>query len=194
MIQRSKPMSINYRDFIVPFLLVLIFTVTFNYFIGNKLRKESQQIGEVRSGERMTVPSTPIQFKPLNKEIDFIDTKSSRIPEHVTINTSRAKYIFNNDGAILEYFEFNHRVDGKEYPLATILPPAMLIREDRFFLVALNEKTPYYFTLIHEKEEKDSFKLEYQANFSSGSLTKKFTVYKETFKIDLELILEPKSG
>ena len=97
-------MSINYRDFIVPFLLVLIFTVTFNYFIGNKLRKESQQTGEVRSGERMTVPSTPIQFKPLNKEIDFIDTKSSRIPEHVTINTSRAKYIFNNDGAICPAF------------------------------------------------------------------------------------------
>src|SRR3972149_4127310 len=127
-------MRINYKDFIVPLALVFVFSITFHYFIGNKLFKESQPDSQVRSGERLIIPATPTQVQPLNREIDFIDTKSTRLAERVTIDMPHAMYIFNTDGAVLEYFEFKHRVDEKESPLATILPPAPLVREDRFFL------------------------------------------------------------
>ncbi len=183
----------NYKDLLIPIFFAFIVTLGFNYFVGDRLIKKREGAEQVRSGDRYIAPQTQ-ERKPLNKEIDFIDTKAPRSEEKTEIETPIASYRFTDYGAALEYFAFKRKIDGQEQILTSILPTSPLEREGRCFLIAFDEKTPFYFNKIDQQESDNRFVITYQARTDEAEITKKFIILKDSFKIDLEMTIEPHRG
>ncbi|MEX0940012.1 MAG: membrane protein insertase YidC [Candidatus Babeliales bacterium] len=181
------------KELLVPLLLALLVTWGMQYYFGPS---ESVVNDQVKSGQRFVAPTKPeIQVhKPLNTEIDFLDAKATRKTIVTTIETNSARYEFSNDGASLIRVEFRRNWGGKEGYLTTLFPPAANEKENRTFLIAFDEKTPYYFDFINKKEEADYFVLSYKTSFDNGTLDKTFLIYKENYRIDLKLSFTVKEG
>lgn len=147
-----------------------------------------------KSGQRMMAPEkTEIEVhKPLNTEIDFLDAKISKKFPLTMIDTEHARYELSAEGAVLSRMEFYRNWGGKVGYLSTIFPPAVTEREKGSFLVGLQDHTPYYFDLVEHKEESDRHIIVYKAQTPSGMLSKIFEIYKQTYKLTLEIILSPR--
>lgn len=179
----------KFKDLLMPLVAALFTTWLIQHFILNRFLEPAQQ-EQVKSGASFVAPtSTQMQAKPLNLEINFAHTARSREAERTEIDTPLAHYVFSTDGATLEALTFKHTVDSKSYAISTIAPAKKFERENRCFLVALEDKTPYYFTLINKQEAGDTVTLLYQADFDYGILQKKFTIYKNVYKIVLDLAI-----
>lgn len=177
----------KFKELLLPMSLALITTFAFQYFFTPN--KTDSLDNEVKSGERFTAPKiTEEVHKPLNTEVDFIDGayKKTILTE---VKTNHARYQFSNEGASLNHVEFKRNWAGKEGYLSTVFAPTSVDKEKRCFLVAFNEKTPYYFDFISQEETSDAFILNYSVEVEGGILKKQFTVYKNEFKIDLDLSL-----
>lgn len=186
-------MSMKFKDLLVPLGLAFLVTALFNLFVGRRLLKQPEQSDpSFVSGQRIVTP--PFGLEPLNKEVDFVDTKDHRPQEKTTVETPLATYTFTNDGAALEYFAFKRRVNGEEKILVTITPPVVTDREGRCFLVAFDEKTPYYYTLASREETPEKIVLTYRAQTDQGEISKQFTIFKDSFRVDLHLTCEPRHG
>ena len=84
--------------------------------------------------------------------------------------------------------------DGKPILINTIEPYDKITREEASFLVALNEKTPYYYTLVSQQRLASATQLVYQAQTAAATIQKTFTVHDDKYQIDLELGITPKRG
>jgi YidC/Oxa1 family membrane protein insertase len=186
----------NIRELLLVLALALGTSWGLQYFIQNRTNVVAPEGGSPQSGQRFTAPkNTEIEVhKPINVEIDFLDVKSSRIPVVTTLDTTHARYEFSADGAVLNSIEFKRNWGGKQGYLATIFPPASPDKERGAFLVALQEKTPFYFELLDKKEESDRFVLTYRAKLDSGTLTKQFVVFKDMYRIDLVIGFDIAAG
>lgn len=182
------------KEILVALAAALTTTLLIQYFFSGRAPNVTQQEqeGAAQSGQRFMAPrSTEVQVhKPLNTEIDFVDTKATRKAEITHIETPIANYEFSTDGAILARVDFKRLLAGKPRLMSTIFPPAQTERERGCFLVALDEKTPYYFDLIEYKPENDHHTIRYKAAVDSGTLFKTFTVYNDTYRVDLEIRFE----
>lgn len=185
----------KFKELLLPLSLALLTTWIFQYFFFSKDSVQNAE-GQPSSGQQFTAPKKPeIQvYKPLNVEIDFLDVKSAKKPTITSLKTENARYEFSSDGAIVSRLEFSRNWGGKQGYLSTIFPPSVVEKEKGSFLVAFNEKTPFYFDLIENKEEEDHFILSYKASFDGGILTKKFTVYKKIYRLDLDLSFDLQAG
>jgi len=181
----------NIKDFLLPLGLALISFWLFQYFFFGK--KESGD-SAIRAGQQFTAPQTAQAAKPLNTEIDFIDMKRPAPAVLTECETDGARYVFSTDGASLERLEFKRQA-GKEWiTLDTVFPPNEYEREQRCFLVALNEKTPFYYQLVDQKETDCDYVVTYRTDFGDCIIEKQFKVYKHNYQLDLEMRFIPKSG
>jgi YidC/Oxa1 family membrane protein insertase len=180
----------NMKDFLFVVIMALITTWTFDYFFWGR-RLSQQNDG---TSQQFHAPLEKRELKPLNREIDFIDTKRSAEAELYTVDTDHATYTFSTDGGTLEHLIFKRNQDGKKVELATITPHAETEREQRCFLVGLNEKTPFFYTMHTPREREDRVIVEYKADTHEVSIVKTFTIYKQTHRIDLALTVHPKKG
>jgi YidC/Oxa1 family membrane protein insertase len=180
----------NIKEFIVPLVVALIATWTIQYFF---FPRQPAQEG-VRTVKPFVAPTGASESKPLNTEINFVDTKKTERSELTEVDTERAILVFSTDGASLDRLAFKRKVDGKAYTIDTVFPVQDEEREKRCFLVAFDQKTPYYFTLIGRQDLPDSTILTYRAETEDGILTKVFTVYSKTYKIDLDISISPKKS
>ncbi len=179
----------NIKDILVIVGFALITTWGLDYFILGRYR--STATDEIKSGQSFNAPQKQQVIKPLNIEIDFIDQKRVA-PEVITeVHTDWGYLTFSSEGAALERLEFNHGTTGDER-IITIYPA--VAREDKAFLVALDEKTPYYFTLADKQESDSSVILTYEGSFGDGMLRKRFTILKQIHKIDLALEITRNAG
>jgi YidC/Oxa1 family membrane protein insertase len=182
------------QEVLIALALALATTAGLNYFFS---RHSGQEQGvAARSGQRFTAPkSTEIEVhKPLNLEVDFIDAKMAKVPVVTTFETEHARYEFSSAGAALQRVEFRRNWGGKQGFLATIFPPSAGDREQAAFLVALDGETPYLFDLIDHQENDQMHLLTYKAAIKNGLLIKKFSVFKNEYRIDLALSLELNAG
>ncbi len=180
----------NMREFIVPLIVALIGTWAIQYFF---FPKQSPQ-GGVRTVQPFIAPTGVQEAKPLNTEIDFIDIKKDGYSEFTEVETENVTLVFSTDGASLDRLEFKRKTDGKFYTIDTIFPVQEVEREKRCFLVAFDQKTPYYFKLINRQELPDATVISYQAETEDGILVKTFTIYKQSYKIDLDIKVTPKKS
>jgi len=180
----------NIKEFIVPLIVALIGTWAIQYFF---FPKQSTQ-ENIRTVQPFVAPTGVQETKPLNTEIYFIDTKKVEYSELTEVKTEHATLVFSTDGASLDRLEFNRKTDGKAYTIDTVFPVQEENRENRCFLVAFDQKTPYYFKLIDRQESSDTTVLSYQAETEDGILAKTFTIYKQLYKIDLDLKITPKKS
>ncbi|MDR3550153.1 MAG: membrane protein insertase YidC [Candidatus Babeliales bacterium] len=181
----------NFKDLMLPLSLAMLTTwgVHYFFFSGNA----SQQDDQVRSGQSFIAPKTKQESKPLNAEIVFSDTKESKPAQLSHVETDGAVLVFSTDGASLERLEFKHLGSCLACPMKTIEAPTQTERENRAFLVALGNNTPYYYDLMSREDKPDSVELTYRAEFKDGVIEKKYTVYAHTYKIDLDIKLDIKN-
>lgn len=181
----------NFKELIVPLMMALIGTWAIQYFFFNK--NTSTVPSGVRVVQPFVAPSGAQEARPLKTEIDFIDTRRPKAAELAEVETDGAQLVFSTDGASLDSLEFKRRTDGKIYGLNTIFPVNETERESRCFLVAFDQKTPYYFTLANRGDSDEKTVLTYQAETDEALLSKTFTIYRHRYQIDLDLAITPKS-
>jgi YidC/Oxa1 family membrane protein insertase len=182
----------NIKDFLLPLGIALISFWFIQYFFLGK--QQLSPDGLVKSGQHFVAPQAAQAAKPLNTEIDFIDMKRPAQAAQTEVETDGARYIFSTVGASLERLEFKRQV-GKEWlTIDTIFPPNEYEKEQRCFLVALDEKTPYYYHLVDRKEDENDVTLMYRTDFGDCTIEKKFIIFKHSYQLDLEVHCIPKKG
>jgi YidC/Oxa1 family membrane protein insertase len=183
----------NIKELLFPLSLLLFTTIALQYYFSPKDASSEESI---KSGQRFVAPKKQeiVERKPLNLEVDFKDSKATRKSLSQEINTSNAFYEFSNDGASLVRAEFRRTWARKKEPIETIFPVSSVEKEKSAFLIALQEQTPYYYQFIEKKEQPDSYSITYKADFDGGSIYKTFVVFKDTYKLDLEISFKFKEG
>jgi YidC/Oxa1 family membrane protein insertase len=179
----------KFKDLLLPFALALVSTWAIQRFIITPF------FGSATESKNFMAP-TPNQeaVKPLNLEVDFLDDSRAKKATLTEIDTPLAHYVFTSDGAALERVDFKRKIDGVDSTVTTVFPADQTERESLCFLVALGEKTPFYYELIDRKDAADSTQLTYQASFGDGTIQKTFTIFNNTYKVLLDVTISPKSG
>jgi YidC/Oxa1 family membrane protein insertase len=176
-------MNFKLKDFIIPISLAFSITLIFQFLFFSD--NSQTNAGQLESGRSHTAPRVQEVHRPLDLEINFIDTKPEDIThEKSLIETDFAKYVFSTDGASIEEIEYKHTVSGKDVFLKVY---SSQTKEDRCLLVTFPEKTPFYYKLVKKEENADDTILIYRAPFEGGNITKKFVIFKHQCKVDLEI-------
>lgn len=172
------------KDFLLPVSAAFFFTVALNYFFPYKAPAVVEK--------KQTAPVSTQVIRPLNREIDFQDTEKKQ-PEVVTqVETEDAVYAFSSWGASLRSLEQIRMVGGRRVHITTLVPPTVYEKEKSCFLIALDERTPYYYTLVSRQDAPDTTQLVYAVSGDGGRIEKKFTVHRAIARIDLEITLQPR--
>lgn len=171
----------NIKDMMLVLGLALFTTWALDRFVLSRFRPQ-EQVEQV-SGQMFSAPTTSRTLKPLKREVDFIDAKRATKEVITEVETDWASLTFSSDGASLERLEFKRDAYGVEDNIITIFPA--IEREHKAFLVALDERTPYYFSLVNKQDSDDMTALTYEGSFGDGVLRKTFKVYKNILKVDL---------
>lgn len=181
------------KDFIVPLALVLVSTwfaqSLVNYYLGDKKAEESV---EVKSGQSFMAPKKEQLVKPLMTEVDFLDADVNCKAERFMVSTQRVLAQFNPCGAALTQVTSKKLSGIEEKPLTFIDAPAQE-REKLAFLVALEEKTPLNYELVSNKQEAGVYTVLFRVVSAVAVIEKEFKLYDDSYKIDLNITIEPKS-
>ncbi|MCA9770009.1 membrane protein insertase YidC [Candidatus Dependentiae bacterium] len=185
-------MNIKFKDLLLPLGFALVITWGFQYFFinhaGNNISKETGVV----SGQTFVAPQTKQTLKPLNTEVDFFDEQRAVPVQETIVETEFARYIFSTDGGCLQSVLFKRAINGQQETITTVAAPPENEREVRCFLLALGEKTPYYYNLANKKDNDETVKLAYKAETDQALVIKTFTIHKKTHKIDVEIGVQPK--
>lgn len=183
----------KFADFFLPLAFALGLTVLVHQFFFNKSVPES---GEATSGQEFLAPTAPVSTKPLNLEVDFLDKPAGQDYKTIKteVKTSYATFELTSEGATIENLTFVHKAGSEEIAMQTVSPFTEIDRERQFLLVALNEKTPYYYNFVKKEEGSDFVTVEYSVETEAVKIDKIFKIYNNICKIDLELNVQPKSG
>lgn len=182
-----RGVCMNMRDLVMPVGFAFVMVCTLNYFFPGKSTKE-----EVESS--FVAPREKKEYKPLNVEVDFFDQKRSAARKITDVDTSWAALSFSTDGASLESIDFKRESDGRPQTIRTIFPVADTERESRCFLVGLQDKTPFYYTLVSAQESDIAYELVYAADNDTCVIQKTFVVDKNRPNIDLVVEVAPKGS
>lgn len=181
----------NFKDMIIPVTLALLTTFLIqHWFFGGK----KQNVGDTPT--EFVAPKSKMEMRPLNKDIVFL-AQSRTEPEILTdIETDLAKYTFSSDGACLERLEYKGKDLKQLSGLGSVFPVAQNEYENKFLLLAFEEKTPYFYKFIGKKETSEAIEVSYvfdSPEFDSV-VQKTFYVYKNLYKLDLKIDVMPKEG
>jgi len=182
----------NFKEMIVPFVLAFTSAWAIQHFILSRWMPVGQSTTE--KAATFLAPQTETSCKPLNMEVDFIDTEKAPAAKRTFIKTEWGQAVFSTEAASLERLTFKRIVDGSELMWSTVEPLANTEKEQRCFLIALEENTPFYYDLIAQREDDNQIQIEYQAITDGFVVRKTFIVHKDIYKIDLKLAIESKDG
>lgn len=180
-------MNLKETVIILSLSIVTVWGIHFLFF-----NKKADVDPGVRNAQAFTAPTGEQQIRPLNTEIDFIDTKRPSAATLTEVETEGARYVFSTDGATLEQLEFKVKPGVLTYPVDTIFPLLDTERERRCFLLAFDEKTPFFYSMTQKNDDSESVYVDYKCETEDVVVTKKFAISKHTYKIDLTVIVEPK--
>ncbi len=175
----------SFKDALLPLTFALATTWGIQYFIGLYFGKG--QVAGQQSGQSFIAPKEERTYKPLNTEVDFIDSKRPKGDLVTVVETDSMTLVFSAEAASLDRVEFKKGVSGLLENITTVFPVSDTQREDRCLLVALDEETPYFYTLESRKEVGDVTELVYRAPFKHGTIEKKFIIQRTGYTIGLEL-------
>ncbi|HBS47959.1 TPA: hypothetical protein DEO28_02925 [Candidatus Dependentiae bacterium] len=175
-------------------LVLSSMTVIFlQYFLHRNDSKDTAVVENVQPGQGVRIPSKEEQLKPLNKEIDFIDKKIT-VQEIVTpVETELYKIAFSSFGGVISSVEYNKRPGKENKALKSVYPKDFFQREESCLLLALDEKTPYFYKLENKQDLQDKINVSYVAESENWIIKKIYSVSKKVYQIDLNLEFTPKS-
>lgn len=155
-----------------------------NYFF---IKKDASEPSWSFSAQKMAR-----EQNPLNKEVSFFDTKRPSKVVLTELDLSWSHVVFSTQGACIESIEFPRDLENKSVTLRTIFPLDDIDREDRCFLVAFDQDSPYFYNLTDQRDFESTVELEYSAETSQASISKTYIVSKTVPKIDLVVSINPK--
>lgn len=179
----------NFKDLLLPMSLALLTMWGVNYFLSKS--STEQNACEAKSGQGFVAPKTVQELKPLNTQITFNEREQQKPAQQTEIETNQARLVFSTHGASLETLEFKQIAQCPACPIQTIDNE---VQENRCFLVALPDRTPFYYDLVDKQEDATAARLTYQASFDGGQITKQFTVHKNSFQVDLTIAIDARNG
>ena len=177
----------NMKDLVMPVGCALVMVIALNYFFSSGSSKEGVESSFI-------APRGKKEYRPLNVEVDFFDQKRTSQRKITELETPWATLNFSTDGASLDSIDFNRESNGGTKTIRTVFPVTDTERENRCFLVALQEKTPFYYTLLSAQEHEESHELLYAGANDECVVQKIFIVHKNKPKIDLLIEIAPKEG
>ena len=180
----------NFKQMILPLGLALATTWAIQYFVINRFMGPGTAVSTTQSGQTFNAPTGPAEVKPLNKEVDFIDTSESVQGQITVVTTPLADLEFSSAGAVLTKATFKKQRDGHYIHLTTTMPEAGR-PHDACFLLALEHETPLAYRLVEHTKDDTQELLKYQSTTAQATIEKTFTIAKATHKIDLELSITP---
>lgn len=183
----------NIKELLPVLLMALLTTWGIQYLFFNK--PAVVESGDIRSGQSFVAPKNAQELKPLNTEIDFIDDQRV-VPEVTTeVETEHARLVFSNHGAILKSAEFKRVVSGEVQVFSTVNEPAEDVERERgCLLLALGEKTPFYYEFVERQDTDDAIVISYAANTDQARIKKDFIVSRSTHQLDVKVSVEPRAG
>ncbi len=177
----------NIRDLVVPVSCAVVMVLALNFFFPGSTTKQ-----EVES--TFVVPREKREYKPINVEVDFFDQKRTAPTTITEIIVPWATLNFSTDGASLDSIDVNRESDGQNKIIRTVFPVTSTQRENRCLLVALQDATPFYYTLLAHNESATAYELVYASSNDECVVKKAFFIDKNSPKIDLLIEVEPKAG
>lgn len=179
------------KEMILPLSLALLTTWALQFFFFN--RPSSGAASQTTAS--FVAPKNAQECRPLNTEVDFIDTQLGGFKEVVTqVETEWGSLSFSNRGGTLEQIGFKRKINGVIKETDTVFPPDENQRETRCLLVALAEKTPYVYQMIDKKENDNAIEVTYESTTDQVALRKTFVIAKQFPKIDLQLAITPRAS
>jgi YidC/Oxa1 family membrane protein insertase len=179
----------KFIDILISASLALVVTLGLRYIINQYTKGDPAQqkvAGKILTIEPHNNPEL-LDFKPSDYEIDFIDEKPVDFESKQTVvSTSYGEMIFSSEGAAIDSLVFK-RQNAKNIHFNVFQAQG---REDKLFLLALNEKTPYYYRLVEHKDLPDRVDLKYSADFAYGKIIKQFSISKNICKISTQVGVE----
>ncbi len=176
----------NIKDMIFPLVLAILSTWLIQYFFFSK--KEAPQTYQ------FTAPQTAVECVPLYKNITFVDTKRPRTPTIESVETKWGHLEFSTEGAALTRLSFERTMNNTRQEIGTIFPPELEDKDNRAFIVGLNEESPYIYRLIDRRDEDDKIEIVFEGTSDQAKIKKTFIVYKDIHQVDLKLSIDPKDG
>lgn len=189
-------MSMGLRDFLLPFIFAWAVFWAIQYFFLKEPTRIDSGAHQVQSGQTFTVSTDSevlkqLSAKPFNRTLDFT-TDAPVSSQLTTVQTRYGSFVFSSDGACLVNTTFNMKeLVGSQGVVHTINNDSRSLFE-QCFLIGLDRETPRIFTLIEQSEQEDVIYLMYRAANASVILNKRFTIYKDICKIDVEIGIESK--
>lgn len=177
----------NIKELIIPVILSVLVVVGVRYYFSS-----SSNVSDADASEFMA-PKSRQEYEPLNREIDFIDTARKAPEQQTVVEVPWGNLTFSTDGAVLKQLTFKRVIDGKEQHITTLEAPAENEREQGCFMLAFQEKTPYFYTLIDRKYTDVSMELRYEAVVEGGRIHKTFIVYNDRCQVDVKIDVDAPS-
>lgn len=178
------------QDYLMPIALSALTILGLNYFFGGFVKQETHDGQFVVSEQE--IPQTPA---PLKKEIQFENKKKSFVSEKTTITTHWGSVGFSSDGATIEYIDYkkfgNRILDNS---VRTIFPVTTELPHIPAFLLAFAAESPMEYQLIHQELLAKKAVLTYENKNDQVIITKQFTVFYDTYAIDLNITINPISA
>src|SRR5205085_8544596 len=162
-------------------------TMALQYFFFGK--KDTVQVET-----SFIAPQEKREYRPLNTEVDFFNQKRTAQSRLTNLETTWALLRFSTDATSLDSLDIKREIDGSAKTIRTIFPVTETERENRCFLVGLNEKTPFYYALQSFEEKGNAYHLVYRGENDACVVSKSFIVDKNAPKIDLVLEVAPRAG
>lgn len=188
----------DFRELLVPISLSLLTVWGIQYYAS----RNSVSDIEIKPGQEFIVSPIKEVQKPLNRDVSY-QCSSNEIenfkPETVNLVLEREKISFSNKYAVMNDLSFKHFLKDNLSWIRTIHENYENYEntgsaELRSFLVAFQDKTPVIYTLTENIKDQNRNIVTYQAESDLGKITKQFIIYNNSFKLDLNISIEPKAG
>ena len=177
----------NIKDLVLPVGFAIVSVFALNYFFPGSTSKEV-------AASTFVAPREKKEYKPLNVEVDFYDQKRTASSQTTDFETEWGYVSFSTEGASLESIDFKRESDGQSKLIRTVFPVTDTERSERCFLVALQDATPFHYTLLSFEENDNAYELIYAGGNESCVIQKVFSIDKNAPKIDLSIEVAPKNG
>ena len=175
----------------------------FQYYTGKNSQTEQPGVVTVGggpvaavAGQPIKVPTTQDLYKPLQLEVDFAEHKGSDAETLTVVDTDYCTATFSNHGAVLVGLDFKDHTGKNGTPLRTVYSKGSYDAEQRkkgCFLVALDQKSPYFYKFVEKRIVENKTELEFNADHDQWTIGKIYTLYKDSYKIDVTIKLTPKT-
>lgn len=170
----------------------------FQWFFGRNSQQNTQAGGPVAAAPgQAAVQAGPVKVvaaqgfdRPLNFDVVFTGSQAEAL---TLVETPYMKASFSSQGAVLRSLDFKEHTGKNGAPLGSLAPTNDM--QKSCFLLALDETAPLSYSLSHKEDKGDGeakvTEVGYQATTEQWIIKKIYTIYHDTYKIDIKLAVEP---